>query len=618
MHSRDLTSSNIEKLAELFPAIITESRDVDGNPIRAVDFDALRQELSDHLVEGPQERYRLDWPGKRAAAFAANAPIAKTLRPMRGESIDFDTTKNIFIEGDNLEALKLLQESYLGKIKLIYIDPPYNTGKDFVYKDDFTETFAEYLERSGQTDGEGVRLVSNAESNGRFHSDWLSMMYPRLKLARNLLSDDGVIFISIDDSEVANLREICDEVFSKTNFAAQIIWKKRNSPPNDRVIAAQHDYILAYVRNGLDGFRRRPRSDDQIARYKNPDNHPKGPWVAGDLSANVKGGRYVKSLSFPIVNPTTGVEYWPPNNGNWRFNAERIAQLIEADELYFGIDGTGAPKVKRFLSDIREGTTWTTLWDFAPFNTQGSQEMDRIFGDATLFESPKPVGLLRNVLLAATDKDSTVLDFFAGSSSMAHAVMEANAQDSGSRNFIMVQLPEPLNYSGHRRDIDFENIAQLSRERIRRAGIELREGLSDVGDADTGFRAFVISSSNIVDVTRTADNVEQLSLSNLEDSVKPDRTSEDLLFQVLLDWGLELSLPIVVGEVDGHETFDVDDGAVIACFDAEVGLSVVREIADRQPLRAVFRDSAFGSDDARINAEQIFREVSPDTDVRVI
>ncbi|WP_309080666.1 site-specific DNA-methyltransferase [Zhihengliuella sp.] len=619
MTSPDLTQAHIEKIVDLFPNVVRETRDAEGNVKHAIDFDALRQELADHVVEGPQERYQLDWPGKRQAAMTANAPIAKTLRPMRDESVDFDSAQNIFIEGDNLDALKLLQESYLGQVKLIYIDPPYNTGNDFVYNDDFAETTEEYLARSGQTSEEGERLRTNPETNGRFHSDWLSMMYPRLRIARQLLADDGVIFISMDDGEISNLRRMCDEVFGEDQFIGQIIWKKRNTPPNDRAMGAQHDYMLVYSRRGISGIRLRPRSEEQIARYKNPDNHPKGPWVAGDLTANVKGGRYVASLNYPIVNPRNGQEFWPPNQGNWRFNQARMAQLIEDNEIYFGRDDSSSPKLKRFLSNVKEGTTWTTLWDFAPYNAAGSAEIAALFGNGAIFESPKPTGLIRYVLQAATDPDSIVLDFFAGSASTMHAVMAQNAVDGGNRRYIGVQLdeaPEPTSAAAR---AGYSSIADVARERIRRAGKMIVEdaGLAS-GRIDVGFRAFRIDSTNMADVLVTPDEYAQDELMSFESSIKPDRTGEDLLFQVMLDWGLDLSLAIQREQIDGREVFVVHDGGLIACFAESVTGALMRQIAEREPVRAVFRDDAFATDAERINAEQVFKELSPDTSVKAL
>ncbi|MGE9271477.1 MAG: site-specific DNA-methyltransferase, partial [Verrucomicrobiales bacterium] len=520
LHSKDLTAENIEKLAALFPNCLTETKAEDGSIKHAIDFDLLRQELSADLVEGPQERYRLDWPGKREALATANAPIAKTLRPCREESADFDTTKNLYIEGDNLEALKLLQETYLGKVKMIYIDPPYNTGKDFIYSDDFAANRETYLLESSQVSETGDRLRANVESHGRFHSDWLSMMLSRIRLSRDLLNDDGVLFMSIDDGEISNLRRLCDEVFGEDNFVAQIIWKKRNTPPNDQIIGTQHDYILAYSRTIDRGLNLRKRSDDQIARYKNPDNHPKGPWASGDLTANVKGGRYTPTLDFPITNPRTGEEFLPGTigRGNWRFNKERIQKLLSNDEIYFGKDDSSRPKLKRFLCDVKSGTTWTTLWDFAPLNTSGSNEMRDIFGVANFFENPKPTDLIKLILEAGSNKEGIVLDFFSGSATTAHAVMKLNAEDGGNRRHIMVQLPEDCSEGSEPLKAGYKTIAEIGKERIRRAGAKIRaefeaqlegelpesdkhqEITAKLANLDTGFRVLKVDTSNMADV----------------------------------------------------------------------------------------------------------------------
>lgn len=619
MHSPDLSQENIAKIRALFPDCVTEAADEQGNIRLAVDFDQLRQTLSDHIVEGPQERYRLDWPGKREALLTANAPIAKTLRPCREESVDFDTTQNLFIEGDNLDALKLLQESYLGKVKLIYIDPPYNTGRDFIYDDDFSESSEDFLRKSNQSDTSGGRLVANSEGNGRFHSDWLSMMGARLRLARRLLADDGVMFVSIDDGEVSNLRKICDEIFGEEQFAAQIIWKKRNTPPNDRVIGAQHDYILVYVRTSIDALNLRPRSEEQIARYKNPDGHPKGPWVAGDLTSNVKGGRYSAALYYPIRNPRTGKEFYPPNNGNWRFNKEKVERLIDQDEIFFGKGDDSSPKLKRFLCDVKDGATWTTLWDFAPYNTSGSLEMGEIFGNTVVFENPKPEGLIRHVVQAGSSRDGVVLDFFGGSGTTAHAVMAQNAIDGGNRKFVLVQLPEETGGSSEAAKAGLGTIAEISKERIRRAGKKMLAGQCH-GDwnRDVGFRVLKVDSSNMSDVYYRPDEVSQDELFGQVDSVKPDRTGEDLLFQVLIDWGVELTLPINREALHGKTVYSVDGNALIACFDTGVTDELVKEIAARAPLRAVFRDTSFARDADRINAEQLFRQLSPGTELKAI
>lgn len=619
MHSPDLSQDNIAKIGALFPDCVTEATDEHGNVRLAIDFDQLRQLLSDQTVEGPQERYRLDWPGKREALLTANAPIAKTLRPARNESVDFDTTQNLFIEGDNLDALKLLQESYLGKVKLIYIDPPYNTGRDFIYDDDFSESYDDFMRKSNQSDSSGGRLVANSEGNGRFHSDWLSMMSARLRLARRLLSDDGVIFISIDDGEISNLRKICDEIFGEEQFAAQIIWKKRNTPPNDRVIGAQHDYILVYVKSSIDALNLRPRSEDQIARYKNPDGHPKGPWVAGDLTSNVKGGRYSAALNYGIRNPRTGQEFFPPNNGNWRFNKEKIERLIEQDEIFFGKNDDSSPKLKRFLCDVKDGATWTTLWDFAPFNTSGSLEMGEIFGNTVVFENPKPEGLIRHIVEAGSSKDGIVLDFFGGSGTTAHAVMAQNAIDGGNRRFVLVQLPEETGEASEAAKAGFGTIAEISKERIRRVGKKVISGACHEGwSRDVGFRVLKIDSSNMTDVYYRPDELRQDELFGQVDSVKSDRTGEDLLFQVLLDWGVELTLPISCETLHGKSVYSVDGNALIACFDSGVTDALIKDIAARAPLRAVFRDTSFARDADRINAEQLFRQLSPGTELKAI
>jgi len=619
MHSPDLSQDNIAKIGALFPDCVTEATDEHGNVRLAVDFDQLRQLLSDQIVEGPQERYRLDWPGKREALLTANAPIAKTLRPARDESVDFDTTQNLFIEGDNLDALKLLQESYLGKVKLIYIDPPYNTGRDFIYDDDFSESYDDFMKKSNQADSSGGRLVANAEGNGRFHSDWLSMMGARLRLARRLLSDDGVIFISIDDGEISNLRKICDEIFGEEQFAAQIIWKKRNTPPNDRVIGAQHDYILVYVRASIDALNLRPRSEDQIARYKNPDGHTKGPWVAGDLTSNVKGGRYSAALHYAIRNPRTGQEFFPPNNGNWRFNKEKVERLIGQDEIFFGKSDDSSPKLKRFLCDVKDGATWTTLWDFAPFNTSGSLEMGEIFGNTVVFENPKPEGLIRHVVEAGSSRNGIVLDFFGGSGTTAHAVMAQNAIDGGNRKFVLVQLPEETGDSSEAAKAGFGTIAEISKERIRRAGKKVLAGACHEGwSRDVGFRVLKVDSSNMTDVYYRPDEVRQDELFGQVDSVKSDRTAEDLLFQVLLDWGVELTLPIACESRHGKSVYTVDGNALVACFDTGITDALIKDIAARAPLRAVFRDTSFARDADRINAEQLFRQLSPGTELKAI
>ncbi|GIJ48817.1 hypothetical protein Val02_57030 [Virgisporangium aliadipatigenens] len=640
MHSPDLIRRNTDAVAQLFPSVVTETLDAEGNPVRAIDFDLLRQELSDHVVDGPQERYHLDWPGKRAAAFAANAPIAKTLRPVREESVNFDTTKNLFIEGDNLDALKLLQESYLGKVKLIYIDPPYNTGNDFVYKDDFAESSAEYLERSGQKSESGERLVANPESKGRFHSDWLSMMYPRLKLARSLLSPEGIFAASIDSHETHNLRKLCDEVFGEGNFIAEaIVVASPRGRQSDSFLAGVHDSLLIYARDRSSAVvGGRPLDDEQRGEFKL--NDPElGPYRL--LGLRQRGTASKRSdrpdMYFPIYVSPDGDQVSLQRHGNWaevlprksdgtdgrwawgKERCEKMQHLLVArwidrrgeydiftkDLLFRG----GAERVRKFK----------TLWDASGFDNQNGTQETKALLEGDFMSYPKPVALLREICLLGAPHGGIVVDLFAGSGTTAHAVLEASAADGKPRRFLMVQMDEPLPDGSAGRRAGYTTIAEMSRERIRRAGKKIKEAsglLAD--DRDFGFRALRVDTTNMVDLNVTADNLAQSMLMHAIYSVKPDRTDEDLLFQVLLDWGLDLSEPIMVEEVGAQRVFSVADGALIACFADKVTDTIVQEVAKRHPLRAVFLDAGFASDAARINAEQIFREVSPQTEVRAI
>jgi adenine-specific DNA-methyltransferase len=617
MHSPDLTAHNMDRIAELFPTVVTETVDAEGAVSRAVDFDLLRQELSDHVIEGPQERYQLDWPGKRKAAFAANAPIAKTLRPDREESVDFDTTSNLFIEGDNLDALKLLQESYLGKVKLIYIDPPYNTGNDFVYDDDYAENAEAYLAKSGQADGAGARLVSNPESNGRFHSDWLSMMYPRLKLARNLLSDDGLMFISVDDAEAGNLKRMCDEVFGAENFVGQLVWKSRVSEDTRSItgLSNDHEYVVSYRRSESGRLR---GVEKDLGKFSNPDNDPRGPWRSADITGLATRDRR-PNLHYELVDPSTGQVYPPPHKG-WRYERSTMATKIEEGRVLWPSDPGGRPRHKLFVNEMaspfKSATSVLQSWSTA----NGTREVNELLGGG-VFDFPKPTGLIKFLI----DQSSTgqpgdlVLDFFAGSSSTAHAVMLQNALDGEARRFIMVQLDERPGEKSAAANAGYESIAEISRERIRRAGKKVLEEAGLQADAlDVGFRTLKVDTTNMTDVLRTPDEVEQAQMFDFTDSVKAGRTGEDLLFQVLLDWGLELTMPIVIEQIAEQEVFVVEGDALIACFAEAVSAEVVTAIAERQPLRAVFRDSGFASDADRINAEQVFAERSPATDVKTV
>ncbi len=619
MTSPDLTAASIDKIADLFPSVVTESVDEGGNPTRAVDFDLLRQELSDHVVEGPQERYQLDWPGKRAAALAANAPIPKTLRPIRDESVDFDTTQNLFIEGDNLDALKLLQESYLGKVKLIYIDPPYNTGNDFIYDDDYSTNAVEFEQLAGERDEEGRRLVANTEANGRFHSAWLSMMYPRLKLARNLLREDGVVFISIDDHEVDSLRKMCAEIFGGQNFVAQIIWQKVYAPKNSALwFSEDHDYILVFARDKRSWIPRRlPRTPEMEARYKNSDNDSRGPWKAENMTAR---NPYDAGI-YPITTPSGRVIAGPPRGTYWRISETKLKELDADNRIWWGPDGDNTPAVKRFLTEVSSGRTPQTLWTYKEVgHTQDAKKtlLKYVPFEYTenVLNSVKPVELLQRILQLATDPDGDdiVLDFFSGSGTTAHAVLKQNAEDGGRRKFIAVQVREPI----PKPEPTFASILGMSLTRIQNLVEELRAQSDLVRQPDLGYRLLRVDTTNMADVLRTPDETDQQELGFLEDSVKPNRSGEDLLFQVLLDWGLELTRPIGVEEIDGQEVYVAEDGDLIACFEPAVQQELVRAIAERQPLRAVFRDSGFSSDDDRINAEQIFKELSPATDVKAI
>ncbi|MDH1672761.1 site-specific DNA-methyltransferase [Stutzerimonas stutzeri] len=619
MHSPDLSQENIAKIRELFPGCVTEARDDKTGKLRlAVDFDQLKQELSDHIVEGPQERYRLDWPGKREALALANAPIAKALRPSRAESVDFDSTRNLFIEGDNLEALKLLQESYLGQVKLIYIDPPYNTGRDFIYDDDYKEDVESYLLHSNQVDKAGVHLVANTDANGRFHSDWMSMIYARLRLARNLLRDDGVIFISIDDNEVDNLRKVCSEIFGESNFIAQIIWQKVYAPKNTADwFSEDHDYILVFAKN-RSAWRpeKLPRTAEMEARYRNPDNDPRGPWKAENMSAR---NRYDAGI-YPVTCPSGRIVPGPPTGNYWRINEKKFNELNSDGRIWWGSDGNNTPSVKKFLSEVASGRTPQTLWFYKEVgHTQDAKKslLNYVPFQHTenVLNSVKPVELLQRILQLAgkPDQNAIVLDFFSGSAPTAHAVLKQNAEDGGNRRFIAVQIAETL----PKPEPGLGSIFEMGLTRVRNVIAELRnqEGADKL---DLGFRVLKVDTSNMKDVYYRPDQLSQADLFESVDNVKSDRTAEDLLFQVLVDWGVDLSLPIRRETLHGKTVFFVDDNALVACFDQGISEELVKGLAKAEPLRVVFRDNGFASDALKINVEQIFRQLSPSTEVRTL
>ena len=580
----------------------------------------MRQELSDHIVEGPAERYRLDWPGKREAILTANAPIAKTLRPCREESVDFDTTKNLFIEGDNLDALKLLQETYLGKVKLIYIDPPYNTGNDFIYQDDFGEDSEAYLLKSNQSDESKNRLVANSDSNGRFHSAWLTMLYPRLRLARNLLATDGAIFVSIADQEVHNLRTVLNEIFGAENFIASIIWQKVFSPKNSaRHFSEDHDYILVFARDAETWKPKLlPRTEEMDSRYSNPDDDPRGPWTSGDLSAR---NFYSEGL-YAVTCPSGRVIDGPPPGRYWTISRKNFSEYDADRRIWWGADGNGMPRLKRFLSDVRAGIVPQTFWSHTEVGHTQEAKKELLslveFPDPnSTFDTPKPTRLLRKILQIATDVDreQIVMDFFGGSGSFFEAAIRQNAEDGGNRRAILVQIDEALP-SAAGSDRTLKTISDVSRARIKRAGKEVQQRLGRTGDI--GFRSLKIDTSNMQNVYYTPDETSQATLLDHVNNIKPDRTPEDLLFQVLLDWGVDLACPIASETIDGKQVFFVDGNALAACFDTGLTDEFVQKIAERKPLRAVFRDASYASDAAKINVEQIFKFYSPDTELKCL
>ena len=613
METPDLTQFNIEKLAALFPSCVTETRGEDGKLKKAVNFELLRQMLSDVVLKG-DEAYEFTWVGKKAAIVEANRPIHKTIRPCPVESVNWDTTENLYIEGDNLEVLKLLQESYLGKVKMIYIDPPYNTGNDFIYQDDFAMSGEEYSEESGQVDENGDRLFRNTDSNGRFHSDWCSMIYSRLMLARNLLSDNGVIFISIDDNEVFNLKELCDEVFGSQTFLATFVWKRRASSQLDKSkCSTDHEYVLAYTGKNFQALR---GIDKDYKGYSNPDNDPRGPWTTGDLTVGMTGDMRPNQY-YDLVDPKTGKVYKPNYNRVWSYIPESMVQLIAENRIVFPDDTSKRPMKKRFASELDSGTNPQSTWmDGIGMNTEGTRQMYDLFGK-TFFSYTKPESLIKALILQATDKDSIILDFFSGSATTAHAVMQLNAEDGGHRKFIMVQLPEPCDEKSEAYKSGYPNICEIGKERIRRAAKKIAADNPDKS-FDGGFRVFKLADTNMNDVYYSAGEYTQDLLSQLESNIKPDRTDLDLLFGCLLEWGLPLSMPYTSEQIDGCTVHTYNDGDLIACFDENIPNAVIKEIARRQPLRAVFRDSSFADSPTKINVGEIFKMLAPDTRVKVL
>ena len=639
MMSRDVVGGNVQKIAALFPQCVTERLDKDSKPELAIDFDKLRAELSNEVLDEGEERYQFTWPDKRAASRLANTPTTQTLRPCREESVDFDNTQNLYIEGDNLDVLKVLRETYLGKVKMIYIDPPYNTGNDFVYNDDFAQGKGDFEAQSGLFDDDGNQTVDpmqrNTESNGRFHTDWLNMIYPRLKVARDLLSDDGVIFISIDENECENLRKMCDEIFGERNLVAQIPWQSRASIQNDTDFSINHEYICVYAKvrrmqnrrlketNVFEWYKRdsfvcKPLPLDP-SKFDNPDNDPRGPWKADPFDAP-----HVRpNLTYSITNPITGVQHLPPRGRHWRTDNYQFSSALKDGRIIFGKSGEGRPQLKVFYEEKKDFGSVDNSWFSAErigTATSGTKELMSLFDGASYFETPKPVSLLLKLIyLSNCSENDVILDFFSGSATTAHAVMKLNAEDGGHRKFIMVQLPEVTDEKSEARKAGYKNICEIGKERIRRAGRKVKEEAGVMGqDLDIGFRVLKLDSSNMEDVYYTPDNFDANNLFTLADNIKPDRTSEDLLFQVMLDLGIELSAKIEKTEIAGKEVWCVDGGYLMACFDREVNEATITEIAKQKPVYFVMRDASAANDNVLDNFDQLFANYSPDTTCKIL
>ena len=632
MHTPDLADENFKKLAALFPNAVTETKDENGNVVRAIDADVLRQEISAAVVEGPQERYQFTWPDKKKSVVLANQPIAKTLRLDREKSVGEDgtpgniDTENIYIEGDNLDALKLLQETYLGKVKMIYIDPPYNTGNDFIYEDDFSQDAEAYLGNSGQFDEEGNRLVQNTESNGRFHTDWLNMIYPRLRFAKDLLSDDGVIFVSIDDNEVENMLKCISEVFGACNFVAQIPWRKRTAKSDVPFgISQDYEYILCFAKSS--NFE--ARIDGKERKYYETPDFVGRPWRVHDLTKQTTASERPNSY-FTIVNPKTGAQYPANPNRTWAITEDTFRTYYAENRIVFPGDYSFLNIQKPVLrywkeDDMKKAgdkfgkvAVSTKLPDNIGMSQDGTKEITSLLG-SKVFSFPKPASLIKYLIYTSTEKEDFVLDFFSGSATTAHAAMQLNAEDGGHRKFILVQLPEQTDAKSEAYKAGYKTICDIGEERIRRAGKKIKEESPlTTTDLDIGFRVFKVDSTNMEDVYYRPADYNQGQMELFADNIKPDRTPEDLLFQVMLDLGILLSSDIQETEIAGKKVFSVADGYLIACFDKDVTEETVKAIAQKQPVYAVFRDSSMASDSVATNFEQIFETYSPRTQRKVL
>ena len=626
MQSLDVTGSNIDKIAQLFPQCVTERKDKDGKTVLGIDFEKLREELSANVIDDGEERYQFTWPDKKAHAHLANTPTTKTLRPCREESVDFDHTQNLYIEGDNLDVLKVLRETYLGKVKMIYIDPPYNTGNDFVYNDDFSLDADEYKENSGQTDDEGNRLVQNTESNGRFHTDWLNMIYPRLKVAKDLLTEDGVIFISIDDNEVDNLRKVCDEIFGESNFVVQIPWRKRTAKSDVPFgVSQDYEWIICYAKSN--NFK--ASTEGKERKYYNTPDFPNRPWRIHDLTKQTTASERPNSY-FTIVNPKDGSEYPANPNATWRITIDTIDDYLKTNRIVFPGDykflKISKPvlrywkedDIKKAKDDFGRVAVSSKLPENIGMSQDGTKEVTELFG-SKLFSFPKPTNLIKFFGNIINSEDSLILDFFSGSATTAHAVMQLNAEDGGNRKFIMVQLPEKTDEKSEAYKAGYKNICAIGKERIRRAGKKIKEENADKEDIDkldTGFRVLKLDSSNMQDVYYTPRDFTANDL--FANNVKLDRTAEDLLFQVMLDLGVKLSATIEQRTMDGKQVFFVNDNYLVACFDTDIAEDTIKAIAKLKPYYFVMRDSSLASDNVADNFDQLFETYSKDTIRKII
>ena len=635
MQSSNGVEDNITKIAQLFPDCVTETVDErSGQPKHLIDFEKLKQNLSDSVMSERAERYQFTWPDKSKAILLANSPINATLRPCREDSVDFDNTQNLYIEGDNLDVLKCLKETYLHKVKMIYIDPPYNTGNDFVYEDDFAQSSEEYLANSGQFDEQGNRMFTNAESNGRFHTDWLNMIYPRLKVARDLLTDDGVIFISIDDNEVENLRKVCDEVFGERNFVGNIIWQSRTSISNDDEISTNHNHTIIYSKKREEltfGGEDIDESD-----YINPDNDPRGPWKLVPIDANHVGG----DTNYPIRNPKTGVDYYPPNGRIWCYNKATLENLMKDNRIKFGITDESSPKRKLFLYERKakgDSKTPSSLLLDAGTTKSGTTEIMSLFDNQKVFDYPKPTTLIMRLMQYGYLRDNDIImDFFSGSGTTAHATWMYEINRKIKAKFILVQLPEDLDKALLSASTDAKKtircaislldelkkphlLTEVAKERIRRAGKKIKEESPlTTQDLDTGFRVLKLDSTNMQDIYYSPKDISQADLFSQVDNVKPDRTGEDLLFQVMLELGATLDSKIETTTVAGKTIYNVAERYLVACFDPDITDDVVKAIAQMQPAYAVLRDTSMKDDSTATNFEQIFKTYSPDTVTRIL